>query len=95
MSAGAMDYTREAPVVEGRPTASAVDAVIAAPLDEFPSRTWWIAFTVTSMMLGTGLFCVVVTVGWGLGVWGINQPVAWGFDIVNFVFWIGIGHAGT
>ncbi len=90
-----MDYTREAPVVEGRPTASAVDAVIAAPLDEFPSRTWWIAFTVTSMMLGTGLFCVVVTVGWGLGVWGINQPVAWGFDIVNFVFWIGIGHAGT
>jgi molybdopterin-containing oxidoreductase family membrane subunit len=95
VSAGAIDYTREAPVVEGRPTASAVDAVIAAPLDEFPSRTWWIALAVTSMMLGTGVFCVVVTVGWGLGVWGINQPVAWGFDIVNFVFWIGIGHAGT
>ncbi len=31
----------------------------------------------------------------GLGVWGVNQPVAWGFDIVNFVFWVGIGHAGT
>ncbi|MGB6032199.1 MAG: NrfD/PsrC family molybdoenzyme membrane anchor subunit, partial [Bacteroidota bacterium] len=72
-----------------------MDAVIAAPLDEFPSRTWWIAFAVTSTMLGIGVFCIVVTVGWGLGVWGVNQPVAWGFDIVNFVFWVGIGHAGT
>lgn len=95
MSTAAVDYTREAPVVEGRPTASAIDAVIAAPLDEFPSRTWWIAFAVTSTMLGIGVFCIVVTVGWGLGVWGVNQPVAWGFDIVNFVFWVGIGHAGT
>ncbi|KAB2925830.1 MAG: hydrogenase [Bacteroidetes bacterium] len=40
-----------------------------------------------------------VSLGWllwkGVGVWGINQPVAWGFDVVNFVFWVGIGHAGT
>ncbi|MGB6647295.1 MAG: NrfD/PsrC family molybdoenzyme membrane anchor subunit [Bacteroidota bacterium] len=82
-------------MVEGRPTASAIDAVIAAPLDEFPSRTWWIAFAVTSTMLGIGVFCIVVTVGWGLGVWGVNQPVAWGFYIVNLLLWVGIGHAGT
>lgn len=46
-------------------------------------------------MLGIG----VLSVSWlfykGTGVWGVNQPVGWGFDIVNFVFWVGIGHAGT
>ena len=46
-------------------------------------------------MLALGAFCVGMTLFYGLGVWGINQPVAWGFDIVNFVFWVGIGHAGT
>jgi Ni/Fe-hydrogenase subunit HybB-like protein len=90
-----VDYTREAPVVEGRPKASELDAIVAAPLDEFPPRRWWIALSVTVTMLMTGAFCVGVTLYKGLGVWGVNQPVAWGFDIVNFVFWIGIGHAGT
>lgn len=46
-------------------------------------------------MLLIGAVCVGITVAYGLGVWGVNQPVSWGFDIVNFVFWIGIGHAGT
>jgi molybdopterin-containing oxidoreductase family membrane subunit len=46
-------------------------------------------------MLGIGAFCVGLTLLYGLGVWGVNQPNSWGFDIVNFVFWVGIGHAGT
>jgi molybdopterin-containing oxidoreductase family membrane subunit len=89
------DYSRELPVVEGKPTAPQIDSVIAAPLDRAPSRTWWIAFGVTSGMLSLGVVCFVVTFIYGVGVWGINQPVSWGFDIVNFVFWVGIGHAGT
>jgi molybdopterin-containing oxidoreductase family membrane subunit len=83
------------PVVEGSPRASDIEAVVAAPLDQFPSRTWWIAFGVTTSLLGIGAFCVLITFLYGLGVWGVNQPVSWGFDIVNFVFWVGIGHAGT
>lgn len=95
MSTAVADYTREEPVVAGRPTASEIDAVVSAPLDRPPARTWWIAFGITSTMLGIGVVCVAVTIWLGLGVWGVNQPVSWGFDIVNFVFWVGIGHAGT
>ncbi len=95
MSTVALDYTKEPPVVPGQPAASHIETAIAAPLDRFPSKSWWIAIAVTSSMLLFGVFCVAVTVWEGLGVWGINEPVAWGFDIVNFVFWVGIGHAGT
>lgn len=95
MSTAVIDYTREVPVVEGRPKASELDATIAAPLDQFPSRAWWIAFSVTLLLLTIGAVCVGLTIYKGLGLWGVNQPVSWGFDIVNFVFWIGIGHAGT
>ncbi len=95
MSTAVVDYTREEPVVAGRPTASEIDAVVSAPLDRAPARTWWIAFGITSTMLGIGAVCVALTLWFGLGLWGVNQPVSWGFDIVNFVFWVGIGHAGT
>jgi len=95
VSTAVIDYTREVPVVEGRPKASELDAIIAAPLDQFPSRAWWIAFSITLSLLTIGAVCVGLTIYKGLGLWGVNQPVSWGFDIVNFVFWIGIGHAGT
>ena len=58
-------------------------------------RNWYIAIGITSMitlMLGAMLAYLVAT---GIGVWGNNAPVFWGWDITNFVFWIGIGHAGT
>jgi Ni/Fe-hydrogenase subunit HybB-like protein len=95
VSTAAIDYRQEIPVVEGRPSAAQIDATIAAPLDEFPKRTWWITFAVTASILAFGAYCAFMTVFEGLGLWGINIPVAWGFDITNFVFWIGIGHAGT
>lgn len=95
MSTAATDYTREFPVVEGRPKAAELDATIAAPLDQSPSRLWWIAISITLSFLSIGAFCIGMTLYEGLGLWGVNQPVSWGFDIVNFVFWIGIGHAGT
>lgn len=56
---------------------------------------WWVAFCVAGMLasyVGIGLFVLVST---GTGVWGLRSPVNWGWAIVNFVFWIGIGHAGT
>ncbi|MBK7256690.1 MAG: polysulfide reductase NrfD [Ignavibacteriae bacterium] len=46
-------------------------------------------------MLTIGLVCFGISFWYGLGMWGVNQPISWGFDIVNFVFWVGIGHAGT
>ena len=59
------------------------------------ARAWWIAFAVTGA--GTLLFALAIayTVVAGIGVWGNNIPVAWAYAITNFVWWIGIGHAGT
>src|SRR5256885_10932149 len=50
-----------------------------------------ISFVLTNMMMGTIIYLVLT----GIGIWGNNQPVGWAFDIINFVWWIGIGHAGT
>jgi Ni/Fe-hydrogenase subunit HybB-like protein len=56
---------------------------------------WWICFGI-AFLLTMGLFyAIAVLLAVGVGIWGINIPVAWGFAITNFVWWIGIGHAGT
>src|SRR6202044_3723859 len=60
-----------------------------------PPLAWYIAFAMALSLLGLfggGIGYLILT---GVGVWGNNQPVGWGFGIVNFVFWVGIGHAGT
>ncbi|HWL51854.1 MAG TPA: NrfD/PsrC family molybdoenzyme membrane anchor subunit [Chthoniobacteraceae bacterium] len=62
------------------------------------SRTpiwWWIAILITTPVAAFGLFCLAYQISTGVGVWGENHPVGWAWDITNFVFWIGIGHAGT
>ena len=81
-------------LVENNLTFHEVTEAVAAPI-EVPNARWWAFFLVSSMMLGV----LVVSLGWlfweGTGIWGLNNPVAWGWAIVNFVFWVGIGHAGT
>jgi molybdopterin-containing oxidoreductase family membrane subunit len=56
---------------------------------------WKICFAISVSFLGILGICIAYLFATGVGVWGNNQPVAWGFPIVNFVFWVGIGHAGT
>ena len=56
---------------------------------------WWKAFAVAVTALTLGLTMMGLTIGTGIGQWGLNRTVGWAFDITNFVFWIGIGHAGT
>ena len=56
---------------------------------------WWIAFTLSAFVSLFTVFGIVYLVSTGVGVWGLADPVNWGWAIVNFVFWIGIGHAGT
>jgi len=90
-----IDYTQELPVVDGKPSASSIDEIVSAPIDTKPGKLWKILITVTSLMLLIGAGALGWTFYKGIGVWGNNQPVGWGFDIVNFVFWVGIGHAGT
>ena len=60
-----------------------------------PPRAWYIAFGISLLLLATFLGSIAWVVWFGIGAWGNMMPVAWGFPIVNFVFWVGIGHAGT
>ena len=68
---------------------------IARPLENRPTAGWWasLAASVAALALGVGMVTYQIAVG--IGVWGLNNAVGWAFDITNFVFWIGIGHAGT
>lgn len=56
---------------------------------------WWVTFFIAFMLLNMMMLTLGYLVFKGVGIFGINQPVGWGFDIINFVWWIGIGHAGT
>jgi molybdopterin-containing oxidoreductase family membrane subunit len=60
-----------------------------------PGLWWYIAFFISSVAAVFGFYAIYVTVYKGIGTWGVNNSVAWGWEIVNFVWWIGIGHAGT
>ena len=68
---------------------------IAAIVEGKTPVWWWWAF-VPSVVLMTVMFgCIAYLISTGVGVWGLNHPIGWAWDITNFVFWIGIGHAGT
>jgi hypothetical protein len=56
---------------------------------------WWVSFGIAFALLMGLLYGITILFAIGVGIWGIDIPVAWGFAIVNFVWWIGIGHAGT
>ncbi|MBL0062037.1 MAG: polysulfide reductase NrfD [bacterium] len=60
-----------------------------------PSIAWWIAFLTASGMVGIGVVVIYILLTRGQGIFGLSHPYGWAFDITNFVFWIGIGHAGT
>lgn len=90
-----VDYTTEVSVIEGKPSLRSIDDVIAKPLEVKPDRKYYIALAVTISMLMAGVIGLGLSFYYGVGLWGNNNPVGWGFPIVNFVFWVGIGHAGT
>jgi molybdopterin-containing oxidoreductase family membrane subunit len=56
---------------------------------------WWFAFAFSSTIACVGLSMIVYLISTGVGVWGLNNTINWAWDITNFVWWIGIGHAGT
>jgi Ni/Fe-hydrogenase subunit HybB-like protein len=92
-----MSYATEirGPLVLGNKKLSQVSADIVAPIDQQPGIWWYIAMFVASLMLVYGAYALYITLTVGIGAWNVNNSVAWGWDIINFVWWIGIGHAGT
>ena len=82
-------------LIEGDKTLGQISEEILAPIHA-KTPLWWYAALVAGLgMLGFGAYAIYITLTKGLGTWGLNSSVAWGWDIINFVWWIGIGHAGT
>ncbi|MFN6113335.1 MAG: NrfD/PsrC family molybdoenzyme membrane anchor subunit, partial [Bacteroidota bacterium] len=77
------------------PTMRDVTARIASIVESKITMKYLATLSVTGAMAAWGLFALYYTITTGIGVWGLNNPIGWGWDITNFVFWIGIGHAGT
>jgi Ni/Fe-hydrogenase subunit HybB-like protein len=72
-----------------------VTDAVCAPLEAKTPRGWWVVFSISVSLLMLLLVSVAYLVWEGIGIWGLMKPVCWAFDITNFVFWVGIGHAGT
>jgi molybdopterin-containing oxidoreductase family membrane subunit len=84
------------PTVEpGHTFASVTDHISSIVLRKRMPFGWWMLFAVGAMGMGVLTAAIGKLLLFGVGIWGINHPVGWGFDILNFVWWIGIGHAGT
>ena len=90
------DPARRAPLVLGEPDLASVTDQVCSIVERPPSlRWWWLAFGISVAVTGVLFTMIGYLFVTGVGVWGLNIPVAWGWDITNFVFWVGIGHAGT
>jgi Ni/Fe-hydrogenase subunit HybB-like protein len=91
----AQDPHVKAVLVQGNPSLSKLTDDVSSIVERKTPPQWFIALAITGGITGL-LFAMLGYLVWtGIGVWGNNQPVGWAWDITNFVFWIGIGHAGT
>ncbi len=82
-------------LITGEKSLADVTNDICAPMERKPTGLWWVAFSISATALLVGIAAVWYQIATGIGTWGLNKTVGWGFDITNFVFWVGIGHAGT
>ena len=83
------------PLIHGSKDYLKITEDISRAVEAKPSKLWWVAFSISAMVMLWGFFAITWTVWFGIGTWGLNRTIGWGWDITNFVWWIGIGHAGT
>ncbi len=84
------------PVMEpGHTYGSVTDKISSIVLTQPTSRTWFIGFGIAFSLMLLLFYSIGYLLLKGVGIWGLNIPVGWGFAIINFVWWVGIGHAGT
>lgn len=83
------------PLVDGDKDYHQVTEDIIRPIETSPTILWWIGFGLSVGLLLFGVYSVYREVVYGIGQWNLNHTIGWGWDITNFVWWIGIGHAGT
>ena len=82
-------------LITGGKTVRDVSEDISRQVEGKPTRLWWMAMGISLVLFMFGLYCLTTLLWEGVGVWGLNKTVGWAWDITNFVWWVGIGHAGT
>lgn len=83
------------PLIKGDKTYKKITDDIAAPIVNKPGKLWFVGITISGTLMLIGFFQMFLTVRNGIGLWGNNKTIGWGWAITNLVWWIGIGHAGT
>src|SRR6058998_2030436 len=89
-------HSGQPPIIgPGYTYASVTDKISSIVLTTRTPKGWFIGFGLAFILVMVLLAAITYLFVAGIGIWGVNIPVAWGFAIINFVWWIGIGHAGT
>ena len=83
------------PLILGDKSYHDISKDVARPIEGKANKYWWILFSLSLGLFLWGMLSIAYTIGTGIGAWGLNKTVGWAWDITNFVWWIGIGHAGT
>ena len=83
------------PLIIGNKSYRQITDDIIAPIEGKAARGWYTLTTICALCFLWGICCLAYTIGTGIGSWGSSNNVDWAWDITNFVWWIGIGHAGT
>ncbi len=87
--------TLREPLVLGKKSNREVTDEILSHMEGKPGKLWWLGLSISGTMALIGLYAMWITAIDGIGTWGLDKTVGWGLDITNFVWWVGIGHAGT
>ena len=83
------------PLILGNKTYAEITEDVCRPVEGKANKLWYLAFGTAALMALWGVGCILYLIGTGIGTWGLNKTVGWAWDITNFVWWVGIGHAGT
>ncbi len=83
------------PLILGHKTYHDITEDVCRSIEGKAPRTWYIMFGIALLIGLYGVGCILYLLGTGIGTWGLNKTVEWAWDITNFVWWVGIGHAGT
>lgn len=83
------------PLILGHKTYTDITDDVVGPIMDKAPKLWYILLSIAGIIGLWGIGCILYLLGTGIGTWGLNKTVGWAWDITNFVWWVGIGHAGT
>ncbi len=91
----AHEFIARPSLVESKRSMAWITDTVSSVVEKPAPIWWWVATILSGAVAAMGFACIAYQISTGVGVWGLNNPNYWAYDITNFVFWIGIGHAGT